>query len=160
MEEALPIARQIAEALEAGHEARVIHRDLKPANVKVKEDGMDKRVPLRAKLILPAAILYFISPIDIVSGIIPLHVWIDDILVILISIALFQTGEFDKGKAYMTRTTGHSWSLTAAYYCYISGETDLLTEVEAAARDALTPELAPIRAWEPQAALAQVAILG
>ena len=39
IEEALPIARQIAEALEAGHEAGVVHRDLKPANVKVKEDG-------------------------------------------------------------------------------------------------------------------------
>ena len=39
VEEAIAIARQIAEALEAGHEAGVIHRDLKPANVKVKEDG-------------------------------------------------------------------------------------------------------------------------
>ena len=42
VEEALPMARQIAEALEAGHEAGVIHRDLKPANVKVKEDGTIK----------------------------------------------------------------------------------------------------------------------
>ena len=42
VEEALPISRQIAEALEAGHEAGVIHRDLKPANVKVKEDGTVK----------------------------------------------------------------------------------------------------------------------
>ena len=39
VEEALPIARQITEALEAGHEAGVIHRDLKPANIKLKEDG-------------------------------------------------------------------------------------------------------------------------
>ena len=42
VEEALAIAKQIAEALEAGHEAGVIHRDLKPANVKVKEDGRVK----------------------------------------------------------------------------------------------------------------------
>ena len=42
LDKALPIAKQIAEALEAAHEAGVIHRDLKPANVKVKDDGTVK----------------------------------------------------------------------------------------------------------------------
>ena len=42
VDEAIAIAKQIAEALEAGHEAGVIHRDLKPANVKVREDGTVK----------------------------------------------------------------------------------------------------------------------
>jgi eukaryotic-like serine/threonine-protein kinase len=42
LNEAVPIARQIAEALEVAHEQGIIHRDLKPANIKVRADGTIK----------------------------------------------------------------------------------------------------------------------
>jgi serine/threonine protein kinase len=42
VDEALPIARQKAAALEAAHQQGIIHRDLKPANIKLRPDGTVK----------------------------------------------------------------------------------------------------------------------
>lgn len=113
--DALSIARQIAEGLEAAHEQGVIHRDLKPANIKVRPDGTVKVLDFGlAKVAEPAAAMSpsgsmsptITSPAMTAAG-------------IILGTAAYMSPEQAKGKEADKRSD--VWSFGAVLYEMLTG---------------------------------------
>ena len=135
VDEALPIAKQIAEALEAAHEAGVIHRDLKPANVKLRPDGTVKVLDFGlAKALEPAGVSPSVSQSPTIT-----------------TPAMTQAGMVLGIAAYMSpeRASGHAvdgrsdvWALGCVLY-------EMLTAARAFDAERVAPTLARVLERDP-----------
>jgi serine/threonine protein kinase len=135
LDEVLPIAKQIAEALEAAHEQGIIHRDLKPANIKVRADGTVKVLDFGlAKAVEPPA----------ASGVAAMNSPTLSVHAtqagIILGTAAYMSPEQARGKAVDKRTD--IWAFGAVLF-------EMLTGKRAFPGDDLTDTLAAVVRAEP-----------
>jgi serine/threonine-protein kinase len=137
VDEALPIAKQIAEALEAAHEQGIIHRDLKPANIKVRSDGTVKVLDFGlAKALEPVSA----SNVDATASPTITSPAMMTGVGVLLGTAAYMSPEQTRGKAVDTRTD--IWAFGCVLY-------EMLTGKRAFSGDEVSDVLASVLAREP-----------
>jgi serine/threonine-protein kinase len=114
LEEALPIAKQIAEALESAHERGIIHRDLKPANIKLTHDGKVKVLDFG----LAKALMDGSSSQDISNS--PTLTMASTKEGVILGTAAYMSPEQAKGKAVDRRSD--IWSFGVVLFEMLSGQ--------------------------------------
>ena len=112
-DEALGIAMQIAEALEAAHGQGIIHRDLKPANIKLRPDGTVK--------VLDFGIAKALEPENLTSGPqSPMMTTPATVAGVILGTAAYMSPEQAKGKAVDQRTD--IWAFGVLLYEMLTGQ--------------------------------------
>ncbi len=114
VDEALPIAREIAEALEAAHDRGIVHRDLKPANVKITLDGNVKVLDFR----LAKAVEGDISSTDVQNS--PTLTRVATQAGLILGTAAYMSPEQAKGKTVDRRTD--IWAFGCVLYEMLTGK--------------------------------------
>ncbi len=137
LDEVMPIAKQIAAALEAAHEQGIVHRDLKPSNIKVRPDGTAK--------VLDFGLAKALEPVGMMSANVTHSPTITSPVLmtgvgVLLGTAAYMSPEQARGKAVDKRTD--IWAFGAVFY-------EMLTGRRAFAGDEVSEVLASVLAREP-----------
>jgi serine/threonine-protein kinase len=119
LDEALPLAKQIADALEAAHEQGIVHRDLKPANIKLRDDGTVKVLDFGlAKLAEPSTVTAGAAPNVTASPTITTPAMMTGVGVIL-GTAAYMSPEQAKGRPADKRSD--IWAFGCVLYEMLTG---------------------------------------
>ena len=140
IDEAFPIARQIAEGLEAAHEQGIIHRDLKPSNIKLRPDGTVK--------VLDFGLAKVLDPISSANGNATMSPTVTSPAMtrmgVIMGTAAYMSPEQAKGKAVDKRAD--IWAFGCVLY-------EMLTAKRAVDGDTVTDIVVAVMTKEPDWAL-------